>query len=62
MNPGEGIGAAPLRREDVRFITGRGRFVADIDAEGQPFTHNPLGAKGAGTSVARATRRRRQGP
>ena len=37
MNPGEGIGAAPLRREDARFITGRGRYVADIDAEGQLY-------------------------
>ena len=37
MKPGEGIGAAPLRREDSRFITGHGRYVADIDAEGQLY-------------------------
>ena len=35
MNSGEGIGASPLRREDARFITGRGRYVADIDVPGQ---------------------------
>ncbi len=35
MKAGEGIGASPLRREDVRFITGRGRYVADIDVPGQ---------------------------
>jgi len=29
------VGAAPLRREDARFITGRSRFVADISLPGQ---------------------------
>lgn len=29
----EGIGAAPLRREDTRFLTGRGRYVADLSVE-----------------------------
>lgn len=35
MQPGDGVGASPLRREDARFITGRGRFVADIELPGQ---------------------------
>ncbi|MGO4126482.1 xanthine dehydrogenase family protein molybdopterin-binding subunit [Inquilinus sp. YAF38] len=29
-----GIGAAPLRKEDQRFITGKGRYVADIKLPG----------------------------
>ena len=28
--PMEGIGTAVRRREDARFLTGRGRFVADL--------------------------------
>ncbi len=31
----EGIGAAVLRREDQRFLTGRGQYVADMNLEGQ---------------------------
>ena len=31
----EGIGAAVKRREDVRFLTGRGRYVADLVFEGE---------------------------
>lgn len=34
MHP-EGIGAAVLRREDLRFLTGGGQFVADLSFEGQ---------------------------
>ena len=26
-----GIGAAPRRKEDLRFLTGRGNYVADIE-------------------------------
>jgi carbon-monoxide dehydrogenase large subunit len=30
----EGIGARVLRKEDLRFLTGRGEFVSDLDAPG----------------------------
>ena len=33
----EGIGASPLRKEDRRFLTGRGRFTDDITLPGQAF-------------------------
>jgi carbon-monoxide dehydrogenase large subunit len=33
----QGIGAAVLRREDARFITGKGRYVDDIDRPGQAY-------------------------
>ncbi|MGA0597792.1 hypothetical protein, partial [Enterovirga sp. CN4-39] len=29
------IGESVLRREDLRFVTGRGRYVADQKAEGE---------------------------
>jgi aerobic carbon-monoxide dehydrogenase large subunit len=29
-----GIGAAPRRKEDMRFLTGRGNYVADIKRPG----------------------------
>src|SRR2546428_7661436 len=38
MNP-EGIGAAVLRREDPRFLTGRGRFVTDLSLPGMLACH-----------------------
>ncbi len=31
----EGFGQRVLRKEDARLLTGRGRFTADLDAEGQ---------------------------
>jgi carbon-monoxide dehydrogenase large subunit len=34
MHP-EGIGAPVRRREDLRFVTGRGRFVSDMTLEGE---------------------------
>ncbi|MBF9036892.1 molybdopterin-dependent oxidoreductase [Rhodobacterales bacterium HKCCE2091] len=34
-----GIGASTKRREDVRFLTGRGRYVDDIDLPGQAYVH-----------------------
>jgi carbon-monoxide dehydrogenase large subunit len=34
-----GIGAAVRRKEDQRFITGKGRFTADIDRPGQAFAY-----------------------
>jgi carbon-monoxide dehydrogenase large subunit len=33
--PDGGIGASTKRREDVRFLTGRGRYTDDIDLRGQ---------------------------
>ena len=32
-----GIGAAPRRKEDLRFLTGRGNYVADIERPGMVF-------------------------
>ncbi|HYZ02138.1 MAG TPA: hypothetical protein VFA92_11645, partial [Candidatus Binatia bacterium] len=51
---------APLRREDPRLITGRGRYVADLEAPGagevailrSPFPHARIGA--VDTTGARA--------
>src|SRR5216683_106618 len=33
----EGIGASVVRKEDRRFITGRGRYVDDIKLQGMTF-------------------------
>ena len=35
MSKDQGIGASPLRREDVRFLTGNGRYTDDINVYGQ---------------------------
>jgi len=32
-----GIGASTLRREDIRFLTGKGRYTADINLRGQGY-------------------------
>lgn len=34
-----GIGASPKRREDVRFLTGTGRYSDDINLHGQVYAH-----------------------
>ena len=34
-----GIGASTKRREDVRFLTGRGRYTDDINIAGQAYVH-----------------------
>src|SRR6202022_2185217 len=34
-----GIGAAVRRKEDQRFITGKGRYTADIDRPGQAYAY-----------------------
>jgi len=55
-----GIGQAPPRREDVRFLTGRGCYVADIPVENclighvvrAPFANAALGAIDAGAARA----------
>jgi carbon-monoxide dehydrogenase large subunit len=33
--PKDGIGASTVRREDLRFLTGKGRYTADINLRGQ---------------------------
>ncbi len=35
----QGIGASVLRKEDKRFITGKGRFVDDIKLIGMSYAH-----------------------
>lgn len=37
MPKDHGIGAATKRREDVRFLTGKGRYVDDINRFGQTY-------------------------
>jgi aerobic carbon-monoxide dehydrogenase large subunit len=56
-----GIGAAPLRKEDMRFLTGRGNYVADIKRPGMvagvfvrsPHAHAAI--KSIDTAAALAT-------
>ncbi|HUI16861.1 MAG TPA: xanthine dehydrogenase family protein molybdopterin-binding subunit [Alphaproteobacteria bacterium] len=45
MNPPQGVGARLLRKEDERFLTGRGRYVADLRPAGLSevaFVRSPL--------------------
>ena len=35
----QGIGAAISRREDQRFITGKGRYTDDINQHGQAYAY-----------------------
>ena len=35
----EGIGASVVRKEDKRFITGKGRYVDDIKLVGMTYAH-----------------------
>ncbi len=35
--PKDGIGASTVRREDIRFLTGKGRYTADINLRGQAY-------------------------
>jgi len=39
MPKDHGIGASSKRREDVRFLTGRGRYTDDINLRGQAYAH-----------------------
>ncbi len=39
MPKDSGIGASPKRREDVRFLTGKGRYTDDINRPGQAHVH-----------------------
>ncbi|QOL82324.1 xanthine dehydrogenase family protein molybdopterin-binding subunit [Pseudooceanicola spongiae] len=37
--PKDGIGASTKRREDIRFLTGKGRYTDDINLRGQAYVH-----------------------
>ncbi len=37
MPKDSGIGASTVRREDIRFLTGKGRYTADINLRGQAY-------------------------
>ena len=39
MPKDSGIGASVKRREDVRFLTGRGRYTDDLNRHGQTYVH-----------------------
>ena len=39
MTKPTGIGVALRRKEDFRFVTGRGSYVADAEASGHDFRH-----------------------
>lgn len=39
MPKDEGIGASSKRREDVRFLTGKGKYTDDINVHGQTYVH-----------------------
>ena len=39
MPKDHGIGVSSKRREDVRFLTGRGRYTDDINLQGQAYVH-----------------------
>ncbi len=39
MPKDHGIGASPKRREDIRFLTGDGRYTDDINLAGQAYVH-----------------------
>ncbi|MCG6904662.1 MAG: xanthine dehydrogenase family protein molybdopterin-binding subunit [Rhodobacter sp.] len=39
MPKDSGIGASSKRREDVRFLTGRGKYTDDINLRGQAYVH-----------------------
>lgn len=39
MPKDDGIGASTKRREDVRFLTGNGKYTDDINLRGQSYVH-----------------------
>ena len=39
MPKDQGIGASSLRREDVRFLTGKGQYTDDINRPGQAYAY-----------------------
>lgn len=62
MARGEGIGAAVPRKEDARFLTGRGRFVADLTFPGElhcAFVRSPHAHARIGRIDAKAALRAR---
>ena len=60
MTEGTGIGAAVRRKEDNRFLTGKGRYIDDLNRPGQAyayFLHSPVAhakINGIDTSNAKA--------
>ncbi|RMH43938.1 MAG: xanthine dehydrogenase family protein molybdopterin-binding subunit, partial [Alphaproteobacteria bacterium] len=39
MPKDHGIGASSRRREDIRFLTGKGNYTDDINRPGQAYAH-----------------------
>ncbi|MEM6905836.1 MAG: xanthine dehydrogenase family protein molybdopterin-binding subunit, partial [Pseudomonadota bacterium] len=39
MPKDQGIGASSKRREDIRFLTGKGQYTDDINRPGQAYAH-----------------------
>ena len=61
MPKDEGIGASSKRREDVRFLTGKGRYTDDLNRPGQAYAALPAlgrGARGARRGSTPRPRRR----
>ncbi|MCK8783712.1 xanthine dehydrogenase family protein molybdopterin-binding subunit [Roseomonas sp. NAR14] len=60
VTPFEGIGASVRRKEDLRFLSGRGRYTADIDRPGQAHAyilrspHPHAAIRGIDATAARA--------
>ena len=60
MTTGSGIGAAPKRREDLRFLTGRGRYLDDLAFDDlthavvlrSPYAHARIEAIGTAAATA----------
>ncbi len=45
LRAGRGVGASPPRKDDARFMTGRGQYVGDIRLPGMPevaFLRSPV--------------------
>ena len=55
-----GIGAPLKRREDVRFLTGKGRYTDDINRPGQAYVHFLRSDVASGKITRLDTRRRRR--
>jgi carbon-monoxide dehydrogenase large subunit len=39
VTPFEGIGASVRRKEDLRFLSGRGQYTDDLNRPGQGYAH-----------------------
>ena len=56
VRPG-GIGAELKRKEDVRFLTGKGRYVDDITVPGQLYAYHLTLARGLDAEQPRSIRK-----